>query len=250
MKYLNSPFFYMSIFLFASVSVQAKDHKNKLHEMGNPIKQAVKSGKESGDKGWGKWRAAQQQQHGHHGRVEHKNDAKDWDWDNIDELEHEIEIRVMEFELERIEQEHEFERLKWEQQMERMQHDFDRERKEWTIHDMQLHARMELMKKEMGNHLRSGTRPPQGTSPRQPHDRGPKNEMHRDINQGRLRPHLQHNNKQAPKKSQCQINSEKQPDQKKGCKKNGSASSKGSCKNKKKSGKAKCKKECSSKKGK
>jgi hypothetical protein len=80
-------------------------------------------------------------------------------------LEHEIEIRAMEFELERMEQQHEFERLKWEHQMERMQHDFDRERKEWTIHDMQLHARMELMKKEIGNHLRAGTKPPHGTSP-------------------------------------------------------------------------------------
>ena len=142
-----------------------------------------------------------------------------------------------------MEQQHEFERLKWEQQMERMQHDFDRERKEWTIHDMQLHARMELMKKEMENHLKSGTRPHHGTSPRHPQDHGPKNEMHRGINQGTLPPHLQHNNKQAPKKSQCQISSEKQPGLKKGCKKNDPASSKGSRKDK-------CKKECSSKKGK
>ena len=247
MKYLNSPFFYVSIFLVAAVSIQAKDHKPKLHEMGNRIKQEVKSGKISKGEGWEKWRAVQRQ-HAHHEEVEYKHDADDWD--DIDELEHEIEIRSMEFELERIEQEHEFERLKWEHQMERMQHDFERERKEWTIHDMQLHARMELMKKDIGNHLRSGTKPPHGTSPRHPHDRRTKNEMHRGINQGTLPPHLQHNNKQAPKKSQCQINSEKQPDQKKGWKKNDSASSKGSCKNKKNSGKAKCKQECSSKKGK
>jgi hypothetical protein len=109
---------------------------------------------------------------------------------------------------------------------------------------------MELMKKEIGNHLRAGTKPPHGVSPRHPHNHGPKNEMHRGINQGTLPPHLQHSNKHAPKKSQCQISSEKQPDQKKGCKKNDPASSKGSSKDKKKSGKAKCKKECSSKKGK
>ena len=151
MKYLNSPFFYISIFLFASFSVQAKDHKPKLHEMGNRIKQAVKSGKISEEEGWEKWRAVQRQ-HAHHKEVEYKHDADDWD--DIDELEHEIEIRAIEFELERMEQDHEFERLKWEHQMERMQHDFDRERKEWAIHDMQLHARMELMKKEIGNHLR------------------------------------------------------------------------------------------------
>ena len=235
MKYLNSPFFYISIFLFASFSVQAKDHKPKLHEMGNRIKQEVKSGRISEEEGWGKWRAVQRQ-HAHHKEVEYKHDADDCD--DIDELEHEIEIRAMEFELERMEQDHEFERLKWEHQMERMQHDFDRERKEWAIHDMQLHARMELIKKEMENHLKSGTRPHHGVSPRHPHNHGLKNEMQRG-----LPPHLQHSNKQAPQKSQCQINSEEQAGLKKGCKKNDHASSKGSRKDK-------CKKECSSKKGK
>lgn len=247
MKYLNSLFFYISIFLFASASVQAKDHKPKLHEIGNRIKQAVKSGKISEEEGWGKWRAVQRQ-HTDHEEIEYKHDAEDWD--DIDELEHEIEIRAMEFELEQMEQEHEFERLKWEHQMERMKHDFDRERKEWTIHDMQLHARMELMKKEVGNHLRFGDKPSHRISPQPPHYRGPDHKTHRGEKHRGIPSHIHPSNKQAPEKSQCQINSEEQTGLKKGCKKNDSASSKGSCKNKKISGKAKCKKECSSNKDK
>ena len=134
--------------------------------------------------------------------------------------------------------------------MERMKHDFDRERKEWKIHDMQMHARIELMKKEVGNYLRSGDKPSHRISPQPPHYREPDHETHRGEKHKGIPSHRQPSNKQAPQKSKCQINSEKQPDQQKGCKKNDSASSKGSSKNKKKSGKAKCKKECSSNKDK
>jgi hypothetical protein len=247
MKHLNCPFFHLSIFLFTAVFVQAKDHKPKLNEIGNRIKQAVKSGKISKEEGWEKWRTVQQQ-HGHHEKVEYKHDAEDWD--DIDDLEHEIEIRSMEFELERIEQEHEFERLKWEHQMERMQHDFDRERKEWAIHDMHLHTRMELMKKEIGNHLRSGTEPLHGISSRHPRDRRADHEIHRSENQRRMPPHLQHNNKQTTPKSKRQINSNRQPGLKSGCKKNDSACNKDSRKEKKSTSKDKGKEKCSAKKGK
>ena len=52
------------VYFLGSFSASAEDHKHKLHEIGERIKQAVKAGKITEKEGWAKWHAVLRE-HGH-----------------------------------------------------------------------------------------------------------------------------------------------------------------------------------------
>ena len=150
------------------------DHKHKLHEIGERIKQAVKDGKITEKEGWAKWHAVLRE-HGHHEEEEDHHDEHDDhqdedEWEEAEELEHEIEIRELEFELERLEHEHEMQRIEWDHERERMERDFDRERREWEIeeldHSIFLDKHRNQLEMQMREGPRPGARPPNGPGPK------------------------------------------------------------------------------------
>ena len=172
-------------FLCALLSVSAEDHKHKLHEIGERIKQAVKAGKITEKEGWAKWHAVLRE-HGHHEDDKHEDHHEEDQWEEAEELEHEIEIRVLEFELERIEHEHEMQRMEWDHERECMERDFDRERREWDMENMQWDMRRKQIEMQMrggprpGGMSPHGARPPHGIKPSHPHrGSGPKPDMRR-----------------------------------------------------------------------
>ena len=65
MKNTLLPILTLVVFLLGSFSANAEDHKHKLHEIGERIKQAVKAGKITEKEGWAKWHAFLRE-HGHH----------------------------------------------------------------------------------------------------------------------------------------------------------------------------------------
>ena len=157
MKKTLLPILSIVVYLFGSISLTAEDHKHKLHEIGERIKQAVKDGKITEKEGWAKWHAVLRE-HGHKGK---QNDDED-DWEEIEVLEHEIEIRELEFELERLEHEHDLQRMEWNYQRERMERDFDRERRQWEMEEVQWDMRRKQMDMQMRAGPRSGGMPPHG----------------------------------------------------------------------------------------
>ena len=148
----------------------ADDHKHKLHEIGERIKQAVKAGKITEKEGWAKWHAVLRE-HGH----DEDDDYHDEDEsEEAEELEREIEIRELEFELERLEHEHEMQRME-DHERELTERDFDRER-EWDMENLQWDMRRKQMKCRCGRSKTwwvspHGARPPHGIKP--PHPHGP-----------------------------------------------------------------------------
>ena len=147
------------VYLFGSISATAEDHKHKLHEIGERIKQAVKAGKITEKEGWAKWHAVLRE-HGHHEEDEDHHDEYDDhqdedEWEEAEELEHEIEIRELEFELERLEHEHEMQRIEWDHERERMERDFDRERREWDMENMHW----DMRRKQMEMQMHGGSKP-------------------------------------------------------------------------------------------
>ena len=176
------------VYLLGSFSASAEDHKHKLHEIGERIKQAVKAGKITEKEGWAKWHAVLRE-HGHDEDNDHHDDHDDHhdedEWEEAEELEHEIEIRELEFELERLEHEHEMQRMEWDHERERMKRDFDRERREWDMENLQWDMRRKQMEMQMRGGLKPGgfpphgARPPNGIKPPHPHGPRPKPDMRR-----------------------------------------------------------------------
>ena len=186
MKKTLLPILTLVIYLLGSIAVTAEDHKHKLHEIGERIKQAVKAGKITEKEGWAKWHAVLRE-HGHHEDDEDHDDHHDEDeWEEAEELEREIEIRELEFELERLEHEHEIQRMEWDHERERMERDFDRERREWDMENMQWDMRRKQIEMQMrggprpGGMSPLGARPPHGMKSLHPHrGSGPKPDMRR-----------------------------------------------------------------------
>jgi len=186
MKKTILPILTLVVYLFGSISVTAEDHKHKLHEIGERIKQAVKAGKITEKEGWAKWHAVLRE-HGH----DEDDDYHDEDEsEEAEELEREIEIRELEFELERLELEHEMQRMEWDHERERMQRDFDRERREWEIEELDHSIFLDKHRKQLEMQMRGGPRPggfpPHGArpphvmnSPHPHHGSGPKPDMRR-----------------------------------------------------------------------
>ena len=159
MKKTLLPILTLVVYLLGSFSATAEDHKHKLHEIGERIKQAVKAGKITEKEGWAKWHAVLRE-HGHDkDDEEHHDDHDDHhdedEWEEAEELEYEIEIRELEFELERLEHEHEMQRMEWNHERERMERDFDRERRQWEMEKMQW----DMRRKQMEMQMRAGPRP-------------------------------------------------------------------------------------------
>jgi hypothetical protein len=169
MKKTLLPILTLAVYLLGSISVTAEDHKHKLHEIGERIKQAVKAGKITEKEGWAKWHAVLRE-HGHH-EDDYDDDRDEDEWEEAEELEREIEIRELEFELESLEHEHEMQRMEWDHERERMERDFDRERREWDMENLQW----DMRRKQMEMQMRGGPRP--GGFP--PHGAGPKPDMRR-----------------------------------------------------------------------
>ena len=146
-------------FLCLMLSVSAEDHKHKLHEIGERIKQAVKAGKITEKEGWMKWHAVlREHEEGH--EDEHEGEEDERGWAEVEELEHEIEIRELEFELERLEQEHDMQLMQLNHERERMQREFDRERRDWDMENLQWDMRRKQMEMQIrGGHRPSGTQP-------------------------------------------------------------------------------------------
>ena len=170
--------------LLGIISLSGEDHKHKLHEIGERIKQAVKAGKITEKEGWAKWNAVLRE-HGHD-EDDHDDHHDEDDWEEAEELEREIEIRELEFELERLEHEHEMERMEWNHERERMERDFDRERREWDMENMQWDMRRKQIEMQMRGGPRPGGMPPHGARPphgmKPPHlhrGSGPKPDMRR-----------------------------------------------------------------------
>ena len=65
--------FTLIVYLLGSFSATAEDHKHKLHEIGERIKQAVEAGKITEKEGWAKWHAVLRE-HGHHEDDEEHHD--------------------------------------------------------------------------------------------------------------------------------------------------------------------------------
>ena len=143
----------LAVYLLGSFSASAEDHKHKLHEIGERIKQAVKAGKITEKEGWAKWHAVLRE-HGHDADDEDHHDDQDDhhdedEWEEAEELEHEIVIRELEFELERLELVHEMQRMEWDHERERMERDFDRERRQWDMENLQWDMRRKQMEMQM-----------------------------------------------------------------------------------------------------
>ena len=147
------------VYFLGSFSASAEDHKHKLHEIGERIKQAVKAGKITEKEGWAKWHAVLRE-HGDHD--DHDDHHDEGEWEEVEELEREIEIRELEFELERLEHEHEMQRMALNHERERMERDFDRERRQWEMEKMQWDMRRKQMEMQMRAGPRSGGMPPHG----------------------------------------------------------------------------------------
>ena len=107
MKKTFVPLIILLFYLCGSIFVFADDHKDKLHEIGERIKQAVKAGKITEKEGWAKWHAVLRE-HGDKDKHDHHDED---DCDEVEDLEREIEIRELEFVLERLEHEHEMQRI-------------------------------------------------------------------------------------------------------------------------------------------
>ena len=146
----------LAIYLLGYTTVTAEDHKQKLHEIGESIKRAVKAGKITEKEGWAKWYAVLRE-HGHHEDDDYDDHHDEDNWEEAEELEREIEIRELEFELERLEHEHEMQRMEWNHERESMERDFDRERREWDMENMQWDMRRKHMEMQMRGGSRSGT---------------------------------------------------------------------------------------------
>ena len=159
MKKTLLPILTLVVYLLGSFSATAEDHKHKLHEIGERIKQAVKAGKITEKEGWAKWHAVLRE-HGHHD--DHDDHHDEGEWEEVEELEREIEIRELEFELERLEHEHEMQRMALNHERERMERDFDRERRQWEMEKMQWDMRRKQMEMQMRAGPRSGGMPPHG----------------------------------------------------------------------------------------
>jgi hypothetical protein len=171
MKKTLLPILALVVYLFGSISATAEDHKPKLHEIGERIKQAVKGGKLTEKEGWAKWHAVLRE-HGHKEKHNHDED----EWEETEDLEHEIEILELEFELERLEHEHEIQRMEWNHERERMERDFDRERREWEMENLQWEMRRKQMEMQMRAGPRPGVKPPHVMPPhgtRHPHGMKP-----------------------------------------------------------------------------
>ena len=156
--------------------VSGEDHKHKLHEIGERIKQAVKAGKITEKEGWAKWHAVLRE-HGHDGDEDHHKARREMMSEEAEELERQIEIRELEFELESLEHEHEMQRMEWNHERERMERDFDRERREWEMENMQWDMRRKQIEMQMRSGPRPGNMTPHGARP--PHSRGPNSDMRR-----------------------------------------------------------------------
>ena len=190
MKKTLLPILSLVVYLIGSISVTAEDHKHKLHEIGERIKQAVEAGKITEKEGWAKWHAVLRE-HGHDEDDEDHHDEHDDhhdedEWEEVEDLEREIEIRELEFELERLEHEHEIQRIEWDHERERMERDFDRERREWDMENMHWDMRRKQMEMQMrggpkpGGMPPHGAHPPHGMKPPHPHQgSGPKPDMRR-----------------------------------------------------------------------
>ena len=173
MKKTFVPLITLLFYLCGSIFVFADDHKDRLHEIGERIKQAVKAGKITEKEGWAKWHAVLRE-HGHkdkHDHDDHDDHHDEDDCEEVEDLEREIEIRELEFELESLEHEHEMQRMEWDHERERMERDFDRERREWDMENLQW----DMRRKQMEMQMRGGPRP--GGFP--PHGAGPKPDMRR-----------------------------------------------------------------------
>ena len=186
MKKTLLPILTLVIYFLGSIFATAEDHKHKLHEIGERIKQAVKAGKITEKEGWAKWHAVLRE-HGHHEDDEDHDDHHDEDErEEAKELEREIEIRELEFELERLEHEHEMQRMEWDHERERMERDFDRERREWDMENLEWDMRRKQMEMQMSGGPRPpgfpphSARPPHGMKPPYPNrGTGPKPDMRR-----------------------------------------------------------------------
>ena len=182
MKRTLLPIITLLIYLLGSFPAIAEDHKHKLDEIGERIKQAVKAGKITEKEGWAKWHAVLRE-HGHH--QDHEDHHDEDEWEEAEELEREIEIRELEFELESLEHEHEIQRMEWNHERESMERDFDRERREWDMESLQWDMRRKQMEMQMRNGPRPGgfpphgARSPHGMKPPHPHSQGPKPDMRR-----------------------------------------------------------------------
>ena len=152
---------------FNNSIVWADAHSSELREIGEKIKQAVKAGKISEKEGWSKWSAVL--------REYEKNEEEEEDWDEVEELEHQIEIRELEFELERMEREHSLEHREWEQRFERMEQDFERERREWHMEQMNWEKQKRQIEEHthrQNSHGMHSKHSSQGRGERGFHDRG------------------------------------------------------------------------------
>ena len=186
MKKTLLPILTLVVYLLGSISVTAEDHKHKLHEIGERIKQAVKAGKITEKEGWAKWHAVIRE-HGHEeGDEDHHKARRKMMSEEAEELERQIEIRELEFELESLEHEHEIQRMEWDHERESMERDFDRERRQWDMENMQRDMRRKQMEMQMrggpkpGGMPPHGAHPPHGMKPPHPHQgSGPKPDMRR-----------------------------------------------------------------------
>ena len=176
MKRTLLPIITLLIYLLGSFPAIAEDHKHKLDEIGERIKQAVKAGKITEKEGWAKWHAVLRE-HGHH--EDHEDHHDEDEWEEAEELEREIEIRELEFELESLEHEHEIQRMEWNHEREKMEREFDRTRREWDMENMQWDMRRKQMEMQMLGGPKSGGMAPHGAHPPHSLGSGPKPDMRR-----------------------------------------------------------------------
>ena len=166
MKKTLLPILTLVVYLIGSISVTAEEHKHKLHEIGERIKQAVKAGKITEKEGWAKWKAVQEEYHDHEVMDESNN--------RIVELELEMKARELEMEIERMEKEHELEIRAMDFQLQRMESEFDRERRDWEMERMHWDRERHEMERRMQSHdPHHRDRPPHQAGPGEGPRRGP-----------------------------------------------------------------------------
>ena len=136
--------FTLVVYLLGSFSATAEDHKHKLHEIGERIKEAVRDGKLTEKEGWAKWKAVQEKYHDH--------GVMDESDDRIVELELEMKARELEMEIERMEKEHELEIRALDFQLQRMESEFDQERRDWEMERMHWDRERHEMERRMQTH--------------------------------------------------------------------------------------------------
>ena len=149
MKKLISCFLIPVYFSFVCAFALADDQVDELRKIGEQIKQAVKAGKISEKESWSKWDSVLSE-------YEVKRQQEIADFNNIEELKEQIEVRELRFELDRMVHEHEIERLRWEQKIERMEQDFKRERRLWQ--EEQMHWEEKYLKSKGYSDVRLGHR--------------------------------------------------------------------------------------------